>query len=57
MGSVLPEVLIIAVLIIANGIFSLAEVAVVTSRKTRLKQRAHEGDAKAQAARLRRGAA
>lgn len=50
MGSVLPEVLIIVVLIIANGIFSLAEVAVVTSRKTRLKQRAHEGDAKAQAA-------
>ena len=50
MGSIATEVLFILVLIIANGVFALAEVAIVASRKARLYQRAQEGDAKAQAA-------
>ncbi|HQP31073.1 MAG TPA: hemolysin family protein [Deltaproteobacteria bacterium] len=44
------EIIIILLLIVVNGIFALAEVAVVASRKTRLRQLAKEGDAKAQAA-------
>ncbi|MGI6091653.1 MAG: hemolysin family protein [Negativicutes bacterium] len=39
------EIAIILVLIVANGIFALTEMAVVSSRKTRLEQRAEEGDA------------
>lgn len=44
------EILIILLLIIANGIFAMAEIAVISSRKVRLQQRANEGDAKARAA-------
>jgi putative hemolysin len=38
------------VLILANGVFAMSEIAVVTARKVRLQQRADEGDARAQAA-------
>jgi putative hemolysin len=41
---------IILVLVIANGIFSMAELSVVSSRKVRLQQRAEDGDKKARAA-------
>lgn len=44
------EILIIFLLIIANGVFSMAEMAVVSSNKALLRQRAEEGDAGAQAA-------
>lgn len=44
------DVVIILVLILANGVFSLAETAVVASRKARLEQRADEGDGGARAA-------
>ncbi len=44
------EILIIVVLIIANGIFALAEIAVVSARKARLQQMANEGNAGARAA-------
>jgi putative hemolysin len=44
------EILIILVLIIANGIFSMSEMAVVSARKVRLQQLANQGDAKARAA-------
>ena len=37
------EVTLILVLVVANGIFSMAELAVVSSRKARLRQRAEEG--------------
>lgn len=44
------EVLIIVVLIIANGIFAMAEIAVVSARKARLQQMVNEGNAGARAA-------
>jgi putative hemolysin len=47
---VILEIIIIILLIIANGIFSMAEMAVVSARKALLKQRADEGDTGARAA-------
>lgn len=44
------EILIIALLILANGVFALAEIAVVSARKAKLQQWAEEGDARARAA-------
>lgn len=44
------EVLIILLLLIANGLFAMAEIAVVSARKARLQQRAEEGDPRAAAA-------
>lgn len=44
------EILIVNVLIVINGIFSMSEMAIVSARKTRLQQRAEEGDHGAQAA-------
>ncbi len=41
----LTEILIIIMLFVANGAFSMAEMAVVSSRKARLRQMAEEGDA------------
>ena len=40
----LIEILIILVLIFVNGAFSMAEMAVVSSRKARLRQMADGGD-------------
>jgi putative hemolysin len=47
---VILEIIIIILLIIANGIFSLAEMAVVSARKALLKQKADKGDTGARAA-------
>jgi putative hemolysin len=44
------EILIILVLIIANGVFSMSEMAIVSARKVRLQQMANQGDVKARAA-------
>lgn len=44
------EVLVVFLLLVANGVFSMSEIAVVSSRKTRLQQRAEAGDASAQRA-------
>jgi putative hemolysin len=44
------EILILVVLILANGFFSMAEMAVVSARKARLHQRAEDGRKGAQAA-------
>jgi len=44
------EVILILVLILANGIFAMSEIAVVSARKMRLQQRADDGDAGATAA-------
>lgn len=41
------EILIILVLILVNGLFAMAEIAIVSSRKLRLQQRADDGDRKA----------
>ncbi|MFS0516741.1 hemolysin family protein [Nostoc sp. UIC 10607] len=50
MSSITFEILIILVLVIANGVFSMSEMAIVSARKVRLQQLANQGDAKARAA-------
>lgn len=44
------EILTILVLLVANGIFAMAEIAIVSARKARLQQLANEGSAQARAA-------
>jgi putative hemolysin len=44
------EIVIIFLLIVANGLLAMAEIAVVSSRKLRLEQKAEAGDQKAAAA-------
>ncbi len=46
----LTKILIILALIIANGVFAMSELAVVSARKVRLEQAARRGDRNAQAA-------
>lgn len=43
MGGISLEVILIVLLVLANGVFSMAEMAVVSSRKSRLRQRAEGG--------------
>jgi putative hemolysin len=50
MPSVMFEVVIIFLLIIANGILAMSEIAVVSARRARLQQWANAGDTKARAA-------
>lgn len=50
MTAVSIEILLIIFLVAINGIFALSEMAVVAARKTRLKQMAAAGDARARAA-------
>lgn len=45
-----PEIIIIILLIMANGIFALSEIAVVSSRKARLQQMGEEGSSGAKTA-------
>jgi len=47
MASIGLELVILALLILINGLFALSEMAIVSARKTRLQQRAQEGDRKA----------
>jgi putative hemolysin len=44
MDSLSTQILVIAALIIANGLLAMAEIAVISARKARLQQRADEGD-------------
>ncbi|HHU32634.1 MAG: hemolysin family protein [Zhaonellaceae bacterium] len=44
------EIVVILLLIIANGIFSMTEIAIVSARKARLKKQAEEGNKGAQVA-------
>ncbi|MBO9310310.1 MAG: DUF21 domain-containing protein, partial [Chloroflexi bacterium] len=41
------ELLIILLLIVANGVFVMSETALLSARKARLQQRADEGDQRA----------
>jgi len=50
MGDIGLELVVILVLILANGVFAMSEIAVVAARKVRLQQRAEEGDQRAKAA-------
>lgn len=49
MSAISNELLILALLLIANGIFAMAEIAVVTVRKARLKSLADAGSKRAKA--------
>jgi len=44
MSNTFIEILVIFVLILFNGFFSMSEIAIVSARKVRLEQRADEGD-------------
>jgi putative hemolysin len=44
------ELVVIFLLILANGVFAMSEIAVVAARKVRLQQRADEGDERAKTA-------
>lgn len=48
--STTSEILVILLLVMANGLFAMSEMAVVSARKTRLQQLANQGDLRAQAA-------
>jgi putative hemolysin len=50
MNSIALEIALILTLVLANGFFAMAEIAVVSARKARLQQRENEGDKKAQVA-------
>ncbi len=50
MSDTLVEILLILMLILANGVFAMAEMALVSARKARLEQRAEDGDAGARTA-------
>ncbi|MGB3518796.1 MAG: hemolysin family protein, partial [Elainellaceae cyanobacterium] len=50
MSSITLELLIILVLVLANGLFAMSEIAVVSSRKARLQEMSDKGDLKARAA-------
>lgn len=47
---VVLQILIILFLILANGVFAMSEIAIVSARKPRLQQRADKGDKKARQA-------
>ena len=44
------DILLILLLILINGLFAMSEIAIVSSRRIRLQQRAEEGDIGAKAA-------
>ncbi|HEU4873136.1 MAG TPA: CNNM domain-containing protein, partial [Pyrinomonadaceae bacterium] len=50
MSVITFEILFIVLLLIANGVFAMSELAVVASRKSRLQRMAHSGDTRASAA-------
>ena len=50
MSAIGFEILFILLLLVANGVFAMSEIAIVSSRKSRLEQRARAGNVKAQAA-------
>ena len=45
MSDILTEIIFIAILMLANGLFAMAEIAVVASRRAKLKTMAEEGSA------------
>lgn len=50
MSRIAIEILVLVVLVLANGLFAMSEIAVVSARKTRLQQQAQEGNKRAQVA-------
>jgi putative hemolysin len=49
-SEIAPELAIILVLIVFNGLFAMSEIALISARKARLKERADRGDRRAAAA-------
>jgi putative hemolysin len=47
MSRVIPEIVVIFLLTIVNGLFAMSEVALLAARKSRLQQQASQGDARA----------
>lgn len=50
MSSIATEIILILILIVANGIFSGSEIAIISARKVRLEQLANRGNRKARIA-------
>jgi len=50
MNEIAIEIVIVFLLILANGLFALSEIAVISARKARLQQHADDGDVGAQKA-------
>ena len=50
MSSVFQEILIVFLLIVANGVFAMSEIAIISARKVRLQQSANRGNKKAKVA-------
>ena len=50
MSSITLEILLLILLIVANGIFSMSEMAIISSRKARLQNMANQGNKKARVA-------
>ncbi|MEM7735654.1 MAG: hemolysin family protein [Deinococcota bacterium] len=50
MGNITVDIVLLLILIVANGVFAMAEAAVVAARQARLQQRADTGNKRAQVA-------
>ena len=50
MSAVVIEIIFIALLLVANGVFAMSEIAVISARKARLQRMASGGDRRARAA-------
>ncbi|CAG0964842.1 partial hypothetical protein, partial [Gammaproteobacteria bacterium] len=50
MSAMTLEIAVIFALLLANGLFAMSEIAVVSARKARLRQRAEAGNSRARAA-------
>lgn len=50
MSEILFEIIFVLCLVLANGLFAMSEMSIVSSRRVRLEQRADDGDAGARAA-------
>lgn len=50
MPGVGTEIVVVLLLLVANGVFAMSEIAIVAARKVRLQQRADDGDTRAAAA-------
>lgn len=48
MNTIASEIIIIVLLVLANGVFAMAEIAIVSCRKNRLRKLAEQGDKRAQ---------
>ena len=50
MPNITLEILVILLLFVANGVFAMSEMAIISARKARLQERANRGDARARTA-------